>query len=40
MNLLINPAAMTPFPDIIDDTCTAWDAWSNGHWVDEIDSGL
>lgn len=40
MNLLIDPDAITPFPSIVDDTCTAWDAWSNRNVVDEIDSGL
>lgn len=27
-------------PSYMAQTCTSWDAWSNGHVVDEIDSGL
>lgn len=40
MNLLLDPANIKEYPEIIDDTCTAWDAWSNRDFVDEVDSGL
>lgn len=40
MNLLIDPDAITPFPSVVDDTCSAWYAWEKNHLVDEIDSGL
>lgn len=42
MNVIAKPTEITQMqiPGIMSETCNAWDAYSNGNVVDQIDSGL